>query len=106
MPKTIRNAAAIAKRTQAILRELSWLKRNGDLLEIGHRAPPYGVFGRKYKPKYPASPFIPKRKSLGKYHKSKTKFWKPKLRIRAKPVYKGKLLFYSRGRPMYESDVR
>lgn len=87
--RTVRNAAAVTRRTQAILRELSWLKKNGHLMEIGHRAPAYGVFGRKYKPKYPASPFIPKRKNLGKYHKSKTRYpRRPKMRIRAKPVYK------------------
>lgn len=107
--RTVRNAAAVSRRTQAILRELSWLQRNGDLMEIGHRSPAYGVFGRKYQPKYPASPFIPKRKNLGKYNKSKTKFWKPKLRIRAKPVYKayGKFIkTLSDGRRLHQYGVK
>ena len=86
MSYSIRNAVAVSKRRQAILRELSWLQRHGDTIEIGHRAPAYGVFGRKYKPLYPASPFmgkLPRRDKTfarrlfdnkWKYNKSKTRY--------------------------------
>ena len=107
MPYSIRNAVAVTKHRAAALKKLAARKRVIDK----ERRFLSSAAGRRAFPKYQRAPehltqqayihrhqrrmmdfrgydlrraFRPK----GKYHKSKTKYWKPKLRIRAKPVYK------------------